>query len=97
MDKTLPKESIDLSTDENPQEPLHFEKEPWHPDKAKMKLAYFVLKAIYSFLILTVVCFFAEKLLHFDTTISNLLFELFKSALVPMITYILGYYFASSK
>lgn len=88
--------SIDLSKEIPSKKSWYPAKEPWHPDKAKMQLAYVVLGGIFAYFIITLICSSLAKLGYFDTIISNSLFEIFKTGLLPIVTLILGYYFSKS-
>lgn len=70
------------------------EKKLWHPDKAKMTLAYSVLTAIAFIFIICVICSFLAYKNYFDENFADGLFEMFKTGLLPMVTFILGYYFS---
>jgi hypothetical protein len=90
MDLDLSKEQI---SETSPGQPG---KEPWHPDKAKMKLAYVVLIGIFVVFISTFfVNHFAETG-YIDSDYSTALLELCKTGLLPIVTLILGYYFSNN-
>jgi len=90
------KESLDLSREVLSKKVWHPEKEPWHPDKAKMKLAYIVLGGIFAYFIITLICFSLSNFGYFDLVVSNSLFEILKTGLLPIVTLILGYYFSKT-
>jgi uncharacterized membrane protein len=66
----------------------------WHPEKAKMQLAYWVLAGIFIIFITSVVSNYLAKKGLLDMGLSNGLFELCKTGLLPIVTLVLGYYFS---
>jgi hypothetical protein len=66
----------------------------WHPEKAKMRLAYWVLAGIFIIFIVSVLSNYLAKNGLLDMSLSNSLFELCKTGLLPIVTLILGYYFS---
>jgi hypothetical protein len=90
------KESLDLSGEVPSKKTWRPEKELWHPDKAKMKLAYVVLGGIFAYFIITLICSSLSKFGCFDMAVSNSLFEILKTGLLPIVTLILGYYFSKA-
>jgi hypothetical protein len=92
----IKEDSFDLGEEVLSKKAWKPEKEPCHPDKAKMKLAYVVLGGIFTFFIITLICSSLAKLGYFDFAVSNSLFEIFKTGLLPIVTLILGYYFSKN-
>lgn len=70
--------------------------EPWHAEKARMTLAYWVLAGIFAMFILAIICKSASKLEYLDVETGNQLFDICRTGLLPIITLILGYYFSKS-
>jgi hypothetical protein len=68
--------------------------EPWHPEKAEMRLAYWVLGSIFFIFLLNFLSNYLAKVGLIETSFSAALFELCKTGLLPMVTFILGYYFS---
>lgn len=70
--------------------------EPWHVEKARMALAYWVLAGIFLMFIIAIVCKSASKLEYLDVETGNQIFDICRTGLLPIITLILGYYFSKS-
>lgn len=88
LDLDLSAEPIDSS-----EEP---KKEPWHPEIARMRLAYWVLGVIAVVFLLSIACLWGAKFGWVDNKLSEDLFEFTKTSLLPIVTLILGFYFGRS-
>lgn len=95
LNKDLLNEQSNLNN-EFPQEIPLPERTPWHPEKARMLLAYWVLGGIFSVFVITIVVNHLAKIDYVDDGLSLALFELCKTGLLPIVTLILGYYFSKS-
>ncbi len=87
---------LDLSKEKISDTPVEPGKEPWHPEKARMRLAYGVLIAIFIIFCST---FFVNHFAitgYIDSTYSKEFIELCKTGLLPIVTLILGYYFSKN-
>lgn len=60
----------------------------WHPEKEKMKLANSVLRGILLISLISIL------ILLKDEELGNILLEICKIGLLPVVTLILGYYFS---
>jgi hypothetical protein len=69
----------------------------WHPEKAKMTLAYCVLGAIFIIFGTSIECNYLAKREILEMVFANNLFDFCKTALLPLVTLILGYYFGKSE
>jgi len=81
---------------EQPDEFSQISKEKWHPEKARICLAYWVLGGILSMFIFSIV---TNCLAHYgilDESVSRELFEICRTGLLPIVTLILGYYFSKN-
>jgi len=78
--------NLDLSKEEDSSKSPYSQR--WHSDKAKMELAKLVLIGLFSIFIMIVIVNF------FDKAEANALLEVYKTGFLPIITLILGYYFA---
>ncbi|TAK78796.1 MAG: hypothetical protein EPO11_00935 [Gammaproteobacteria bacterium] len=72
------------------------DKQLWHPEKARMRLAYWVLAGIFCVFLLTIFINHLAKVDYVDANLSLSLFELCKTGLLPIVTLILGYYFSKN-
>lgn len=70
--------------------------EPWHAEKARMALAYWVLAGIFLMFLIAIICKSASKLEYLDEETGNQIFDICRTGLLPIITLILGYYFSNS-
>jgi len=87
-------ENLDL-VGETPFE-VKFATQPWHPEKERMKLAYWVLGGIFATFVLTILACFLAKQEYLETSVSFALFEFCRTGLLPIVTLILGYYFSKN-
>lgn len=88
--------STEYLGEEQPDESSRISKEKWHPEKARIGLAYWVLGGIVSMFILSIV---TDCLSHYgilDEFVSRELFEICRTGLLPIVTLILGYYFSKN-
>lgn len=69
-------------------------KQLWHPEKARMRLAYWVLAGIFAVFLLAIFVNHLAKVNYLDPALSKALFEFCKTGLLPIVTLILGYYFS---
>lgn len=88
-------ESLDLGNERDTGEDIPI-KEPWHPDKARMSLAFWVLGSILFLFLLSIFVNYLANLRYIDEELSNSLFELCRTGLLPIVTLILGYYFSKN-
>jgi polyferredoxin len=87
---------LDLSNEVLSKKAWYPEKEPWHPEKARIRLAYCVLTGIFFIFLLTIFVNHLAKIDYMDSAMSLALLELCKTGLLPIVTLILGYYFSKS-
>lgn len=87
---------MNLSSEPEDVRDLQPEKEPWHPEKARMQLAYRVLIGISVIFILTLASYIFAHFGWLDVGVCNSLFEFCKTGLLPIVTLILGYYFSQN-
>ena len=77
-------------------DPNRISKQRWHPEKARMNLAYWVLGAIFIMFIISVVTDFLVINGKLDAFVSKDFFEICRTGLLPIVTLILGYYFSKN-
>jgi polyferredoxin len=87
-------EQVDLSTEADASCAPLPQKELWHPEKERMKLAYWVLAAIFFIFVLSLLANYLAHQNYIDVMLSNSLFEFCKTSLLPVVTLILGFYFS---
>ena len=68
---------------------MQISKEKWHPEKARMTLAYSVLSAILGVFILSIITDFFSHYNMLDDFVSRELFEICHTGLLPIVTLIL--------
>jgi hypothetical protein len=88
-------EPLDLQN-EIPSDRYNIEKRLWHPEKARMKLAYIVLIGIFFLFILSLIVSWLAKIGYMCDETSRSMFELCRTGLLPIVTLILGYYFSKN-
>jgi hypothetical protein len=88
------KKPQDFGEEEDKLNPIS--KEKWHPEKARISLAYWVLGAIFVMFILSIVTDILVVDGKLDRFVSQELFEICRTGLLPIVTLILGYYFSKN-
>jgi hypothetical protein len=89
-------DNVDLSKEKVSDTPRRPEIKPWHPEKARMSLAYWVLAGIFFFFLLTIFVSYLAKMEYVEANLSTALLEICKTGLLPIVTLILGYYFSKN-
>lgn len=89
-------DSLDLSKEVPSKKIWYPAKETWHPERARMRLAYLVLIGIFSLFLFSIVVGGFAKIGYIDQETSHSMFELCRTGLLPIVTLILGYYFSKS-